>query len=145
MTNPYRMKIVMLGESGVGKTCILNRYTENDYYKTDSTLHAQYKIKNLPSPDGKYEMKQIIWDTAGQEIYRSLASFYYRDADGVILVYDISDKASFDELNYWIKEVRKNANNDVLLTIVGNKSDKINEEQVSAKTAKDFEIGRAHV
>ena len=122
MENKSNMKIVMLGESGVGKTCILNRYINNTFEAIGSTSYAKFQSKVLYSSDNQYELKQTIWDTAGQEIYRSLAPFYYKDADGVVLVYDITNETSFNELSYWLDEVKENGKSDVLITVAGNKS-----------------------
>ena len=133
-----KMKIAMVGESGVGKTCLINRFVNNVFDNTEPTKAASFKSRTLTSSDGKTDIRQMIWDTAGQEIYRSLASFYYKDADGVILVYDATNRKSFDELNYWIEEINKHASKNVLLTIAGNKSDLIDDEEVDVLTAKEF-------
>lgn len=139
MDDKYRMKIAMLGESGVGKTCLINRYISNMFEKTTSTSSATYNSYSLHSPDGRTEIRQMVWDTAGQECYRSLASFYYRDADAVVLVYDIANIKSFEALDFWLKEVRAEAREDVLITIAGNKCDIMDKgEVVDLKMAKDF-------
>ena len=128
----------MIGESGVGKTCIINRYISNIFDSTDPTKAASFKSYSIPSPDGSTDIRQMIWDTAGQEIYRSLASFYYKDADAVILVYDITNEKSFIELDYWIGEVNLHGSKDIIVTVAGNKSDKIDDEKVDVITAKTF-------
>ena len=139
MENQGNMKIVMLGESGAGKTCIISRFTDNTFIKSsEPTEHASFKKKTLTSIDGSSEIKQVVWDTAGQEIYRSLSPFYYRDADGVILVYDITDQKSFKELQFWIDEVQQNGKKDVFITVAGNKSDLVDKEVVSTVEAKEF-------
>ena len=132
------MKVAMLGESGVGKTCIINRYVSNTFKATESTKGASFKPRTLSSPDGKVEIRQMIWDTAGQEIYRSLASFYYRDADAVVLVYDITNQKSFEALSYWTGEIKQNGKQDVILAVVGNKSDRVEEEAVDVSLARQF-------
>ena len=128
----------MLGESGVGKTCILERYTSQTFQATKTTSHACFKIHRLTLPDKTTKVIQTIWDTAGQELYRSLSSFYYRDADCVVLVYDITVQKSFEELEYWVDQVKQNGRPDIILAIVGNKVDRINEEMVSPEKAKKF-------
>jgi len=136
------MKIAMLGESGVGKTCILDRYVSDSFNEfTDLTKGASFKAKSLKSPDEKIEIKQMLWDTAGQEIYRSLAPFYYKDADAVIVVYDITNEKSFDALAYWIGEVKQNGSPDCVLTIAGNKCDCVDAEKVDANKAREFAKG----
>ena len=132
------MKVALLGESGVGKTCILDRYVKNTFNDTTTTEHAKFKSKIFTAPDNITKIRQVIWDTAGQEVYRSLANFYYKDADGIILVYDITNEVSFNELTYWINEVRNNVGKDVLLTIAANKSDKIDEEKVTVDIGRNF-------
>ena len=100
----YIIKIVLLGESGVGKTCILERYIHNTFdSKANTTTTAIFTPKQYCTPDGKSQIQFHIWDTAGQEAYRSLTSFYYRDAHGIFLVYDITSKKSFEALNFWVK------------------------------------------
>ena len=138
MQKLHKMKIVMLGESGAGKTCIITRFIKNDFQSLDSTDHATFESQTLVSSDKKYELKQIIWDTAGQEIYRSLSPFYYRDADGVVFVYDITNKRSFEELVYWIGQVKQNGKENILMTIAANKSDLIERTEVEVETGKDF-------
>lgn len=138
MDKLYTMKIVMLGESGVGKTCILEKYISESFSNTKATDHACFKTHLITTPDKKHKIKQILWDTAGQEVYRSLASFYYRDADCVVLVYDITSERSFKELEYWIQQVKMKGKRNAILTIVGNKIDKANDEQVKESVAKAF-------
>jgi len=128
-----KMKIVLLGPSGVGKTCLINRYIKSTFEPTEVTKNSNFNNRILKLPNGEQSIKLTIWDTAGQELYRSLASFYYKDADGIIFVYDITDKNSFKELNNWIEDVEQNGSPDVLFTIVGNKSDLQEQEAVSYK------------
>ena len=139
MEPTYSMKIAMLGESGVGKTCILDRYVSDAFNEfTDLTKGASFKAKSLKSQDERIEIKQMLWDTAGQEIYRSLAPFYYKDADAVIVVYDITNEKSFEALAYWIGEVKQNGSPECSLTIAGNKCDCVDAEKVDANMARDF-------
>ena len=96
-----QIKVVLIGESGVGKTSIINRYTMDTF--TPKTINLKEYNQSI-----KFE----IWDTAGQEIYRSLAKVFYKNAAVCVLVYDITRKKSFEELkNYWLKEIKANANN----------------------------------
>ena len=131
------IKVAMLGESGVGKTCIIDRYASNTFNEySEPTKGASFKSKTIKAKDGTVEVKLHMWDTAGQEIYRSLAPFYYKDADAVIVVYDITSQKSFDALGFWISEWKQHSPQNCLLTIVGNKSDKIEEEKVSPASGK---------
>ena len=103
-------KVVLLGESGVGKTSIISKYTQN-VFKSQRlpTTGANFVTKRIILEDENKSINFEIWDTAGQEQYRSLAKVFYRNSDVCILVYDITRKASFDELkNHWVDEVKKN-------------------------------------
>ena len=107
--------VVLIGESGVGKTSIISRYTTNTFKSQLAiTSGANFVTKNIIMEDENKSIKYEIWDTAGQERYRALAKVFYKNAAICILVYDITRKSSFDELkNYWIKEIKENARSDV--------------------------------
>ena len=114
----------MLGESGVGKTCILERYLFNSFDENNiPTRTAGFHPKSIISHNGKNEIEFRIWDTAGQEVYRSLTSFYYKDANAAIIVYDVTKRKTFDEVQFWISEVKEKGQNDCLILLVGNKCD----------------------
>ena len=115
MSISENIKVVLLGEPGVGKTCIINRFSYDKYNeKTVSSISAQFITKNFKLEDLNKEIKFEIWDTAGQERYRALAKVFYKNAAVCVLVYDITRKTSFNELkNYWIKEIKENAQKDV--------------------------------
>ena len=104
-------KVVLIGESGVGKTSIISRYISNTFKsQLMSTPGAKFVTKNVIMEDEKQSIKFEIWDTAGQERYRSLAKVFYKNASVCVLVYDITRKSSFEELkNYWIKELKENS------------------------------------
>mmetsp|Transcript_21101 Transcript_21101/g.31061 ORF Transcript_21101/g.31061 Transcript_21101/m.31061 type:complete len:247 (-) Transcript_21101:1290-2030(-) len=129
--NTPNFKIVLLGEGRVGKTSILLRYVENTYADgRESTLQASYLEKQItlsPSDDTNIAnaAKLYIWDTAGQERFHALGPIYYRDADGAVLVYDITDLQSFDRVKMWTKELRRMVGEEdkISLIIVGNKID----------------------
>lgn len=110
------IKVVMLGESGVGKTSIISRYITNTYNKIEkSTLGASFlsKIMKFEQYDGK-ALRYEIWDTAGQERFRSITRIFYKDATAAILVYDITRKTSFIELqNYWYQQIKESASNKI--------------------------------
>ena len=104
-------KVVLIGESGVGKTSIINRYISNTFSNVlTATPGASFTSKTLFLKDFNQSIKYEIWDTAGQEKYRSLAKVFYKNAAVCILVYDITRKKSFEELkNYWVNEIKANA------------------------------------
>eukprot|EP01106_Pelomyxa_sp_JSP_P007963 TRINITY_DN228_c0_g1_i5.p1 TRINITY_DN228_c0_g1~~TRINITY_DN228_c0_g1_i5.p1 ORF type:complete len:230 (+),score=48.26 TRINITY_DN228_c0_g1_i5:105-692(+) len=115
-------KVVLLGEGCVGKTSILVRYVKNEFSAEHvQTLQAAFYTKRV-TVEGKL-VKLTIWDTAGQEKFHALGPIYYRDAHGALLVYDITDRNSFERVQLWVKELRKMLGTDLVLVIVGNKSD----------------------
>ena len=135
--NPIPCKIILVGESGVGKTsmisCYLNRYQE----KTELTLGAYYSNK-LIVVDG-YKINLEIWDTAGQEQYRSINNIFYKDAYICLMVYDITNKSTFNSIkNYWYESVKENGKDEMIFGIAGNKNDLYEEEEVSEKEVEEF-------
>ena len=134
-------KVVLLGESSVGKTCIITRFID-DLFQQDiiTTTGASYATKSIAYKD--YHNKIIkfeIWDTAGQEKYRSLTQIFYKDAAIAILVYDITNEKSFEEMeNYWYKQIKEFAPPGIIIGIAGNKFDLFNEEKIPEEKAKDF-------
>ena len=108
-------KVVLIGESGVGKTSIITRYTRNQFKsQLMATSGANLVTKNVIMEDENQSIKFEIWDTAGQEKFRALAKVFYKNAAVCILVYDITRKSSFDALkNFWFKEIKENAKKDV--------------------------------
>jgi Ras-related protein Rab-21 len=140
-----RFKVVILGEGRVGKTSILLRYTKGEYNDRQvSTLQASYLDKRLTL--GGTTAHLSIWDTAGQERFHALSPIYYRDADGALLVYDITDAESFSRVKKWVKELRKIVGSDINITIAGNKCDmeKNRSVQESEATAYAESVGAAH-
>ncbi|KAK6292347.1 hypothetical protein J4Q44_G00369310 [Coregonus suidteri] len=118
----YSFKVVLLGEGCVGKTSLVLRYCENKFNdKHITTLQASFLTKKL-NITGK-RVNLAIWDTAGQERFHALGPIYYRDSNGAILVYDITDEDSFQKVKNWVKELRKMLGNEICLCIVGNKVD----------------------
>jgi len=121
-SNDETIKILMLGESGVGKSSILTRFVD-DKFSTNflTTLGVEYKHKTIMINDKKV-MTQV-WDTAGQEKFRTITPVYYRKVDGVVMVYDITDRNSFESINYWMKNLKDNADSNIKVILVGNKFD----------------------
>ena len=144
--NATSVKAVLLGESGVGKTCIIARFINNTFENNImSTTGASYagKTMTLDEFQGKC-IKFEIWDTAGQEKYRALTKIFYKDAKVAILVYDITRKDSFDEIkNYWYNQIKESAPKDIVIGVAANKCDLYDNEAVSEDEARKFadEIG----
>jgi len=110
----YACKVVLIGESGVGKTSIIERYDSNTFeYVKQPTPGAQYKAKNIFLEEFKTDIKLQIWDTAGIEKYRALTRIFYKKTNAIILVYDITKKSSFEKLKeYWIPDLKTNGDPD---------------------------------
>ena len=116
------LKLVLIGDSGVGKTNILSRYINNEFsLATQSTVGVEFGSKIIKK-NGKV-IKLQIWDTAGQERYKSITSAYYKGSRGAFVVYDITRKTTYDNIDKWIGELKTNGSEDVLIMLVGNKSD----------------------
>ena len=132
------IKIAILGNSGVGKTCIINRFSNNKYKEDhDSTLAANYQQKFIIK--GEKTLKLDLWDTAGQEKYYSLSKFFYKSAYIVIFVYDITVKESFEAIkNIWYSDVKKFGEKYQVLAVVGNKSDLYEKEEVDEEMARAY-------
>jgi small GTP-binding protein len=115
MSTTETVKVVLLGEAGVGKTCIISQFISGIFDPdTISSLSAQFITKTLDYKKYDKSLKFEIWDTAGQERYRALAKVFYKNAAVCVLVYDITRKSSFEELkNYWVKEIKENAPQDI--------------------------------
>jgi Ras-related protein Rab-11A len=118
----YLFKIVLIGDSGVGKSNILSRFTRNEFcLESKSTIGVEFATKTLQI-EGK-TVKAQIWDTAGQERYRAITSAYYRGAVGALLVYDITKRQTFENVQRWLRELRDHADSNIVIMMAGNKSD----------------------
>lgn len=133
----YLFKLLLIGNSGVGKSCLLLRFSD-DTYSNDyiSTIGVDFKIKTVEL-DGK-TVKLQIWDTAGQERFRTITSSYYRGSHGIIIVYDITDQESFNGVKMWLQEIDRYATSTVLKLLVGNKCDLTDKRVVEFDVAKEF-------
>jgi len=139
-------KVVLLGEGRVGKTCLCLRYVKNSFSDgQESTIQATYLDKRLNL--GKKSVKLMIWDTAGQERFHALGPIYYRDANGALLVYDITDRDSFTKVRHWVKELRNIVGKKIVLLIAGNKADMEKQRQVNDEEAKEYaaSVGAIHM
>ncbi|CAC5379630.1 RAB21 [Mytilus coruscus] len=138
-------KVVLLGEGCVGKTSLVLRYVENKFNdKHLTTLQASFLNKKLNI--GGKRVNLAIWDTAGQERFHALGPIYYRDSNGAILVYDITDEDSFQKVKNWVKELRKMLGNDISLCIAGNKIDLEKDRHVAVSDAESYakSVGAKH-
>ncbi|KZT24071.1 GTPase [Neolentinus lepideus HHB14362 ss-1] len=133
----YLFKVVLIGDSGVGKSNLLSRFTRNEFnLETKSTIGVEFATRSI-NVDGKV-VKAQIWDTAGQERYRAITAAYYRGAVGALLVYDISKHATYVDVTRWLKELRDHADNNIVIMLVGNKSDLKHLRAVPTEEAKTF-------
>ena len=139
MAYDHLLKVLLIGDAGVGKSSLLLRYTEDKFDEAlGSTIGVDFKVKTVEA-DGK-RVKLTLWDTAGQERFRTLTSSYYRGAQGVVLVYDVTRRATFDDLQRWLEEVDAYApggGEEVVKLLVGNKID-LEDRQVTEQEATDF-------
>ena len=134
------VKLVLIGESGVGKSSIIKQYSAHVFDPDiDASISNKVVVKTLELKDINKIIKLNIWDTAGQEKYRSIAKIFYKDAKIIVLVYSITNKESFETLkNYWYQEVKSTAYPDVILAVVGNKCDLYNQSQIPDEEAKSW-------
>jgi Ras-related protein Rab-1A len=133
----FLFKLIIIGDSGIGKSCLLNRFADNVY--TDSyisTIGVDFKIRTIEV--GGRVCKLQIWDTAGQERFRTITSSYYRGAHGIVLVYDITNRESFINLEMWLTEVQRYATEQAKLILVGTKSDLTEKRKVAFTDAQEF-------
>jgi len=133
----YLFKVVLIGDSGVGKSNLLSRFTRNEFnLESKSTIGVEFATRSI-NVDSK-TVKAQIWDTAGQERYRAITSAYYRGAVGALLVYDIAKHATYVNVTRWLKELRDHADSNIVIMLVGNKSDLKHLRAVPTDEAKAF-------
>ena len=133
-------KLVFIGDPGVGKTCIISRFLKGTFDAEQiTTVGASYASKTIKISETNESLTLDIWDTAGQEKYRSLTRIFFQGAKLAILVYDITRKESFENLkNVWLKELKDHADKNVVLGVAGNKSDLYEKEEVPEQEAREF-------
>ena len=139
-----KYKILILGDTQVGKSCFLTRYADNSFQDEYlSTIGMDYKIKNYQAEDGS-TIKLYIWDTAGQDRFRSITRNYYKGADGIILIYDITKQETFENVRNWINNIKDEAPDRVVLILVGNKVDdernRVVPKSEGEEIAKEFNL-----
>ena len=134
------VKIVLIGECGVGKTSIISSYIKNEFYnEVPSSLTASFATKETNLTLNENIIQFDIWDTAGQELFRAVNKIFYVDANIVILVYDVTNKNSFYELkNYWYNEILKNGEKNVIFGIAGNKNDLYHNEDIKEEEVRKW-------
>eukprot|EP01107_Rhizomastix_libera_P012891 TRINITY_DN3375_c0_g1_i4.p1 TRINITY_DN3375_c0_g1~~TRINITY_DN3375_c0_g1_i4.p1 ORF type:complete len:215 (-),score=43.37 TRINITY_DN3375_c0_g1_i4:24-626(-) len=140
-----QFKVVLLGEGCVGKTSLVLRYVNNQFNEKHlSTVQASFLQKKLNIEGTRVVL--AIWDTAGQEKFHALGPIYYRDSHGAVLVYDITDRSSFDRVQGWVKELRRAVGEDISLFIAGNKADLDRQRVVSLDEAAKYaeSVGAKH-
>jgi len=133
----YLFKVVLIGDSGVGKSNLLSRFTRNEFnLESKSTIGVEFATRSI-SVDGR-TIKAQIWDTAGQERYRAITAAYYRGAVGALLVYDIAKHLTYENVERWLKELRDHADANIVIMLVGNKSDLRHLRAVPTEEAKAY-------
>ncbi|KAL6338748.1 hypothetical protein AAG906_023897 [Vitis piasezkii] len=133
----YVFKVVLIGDSAVGKSQILARFARNEFsLDSKATIGVEFQTRTLVIQHKS--VKAQIWDTAGQERYRAVTSAYYRGAVGAMLVYDITKRQSFDHIPRWLEELRGHADKNIVIILIGNKTDLEEQRAVPTEDAKEF-------
>lgn len=135
----YLYKIIVIGDSGVGKSNLVSRYTCNEFtLNSKSTLGVDFATKMISINSSNIKVQ--IWDTAGQERYRAVTSAYYRGSAGCVLVYDITNQKSYKNIEKWLFEIREHAPSNISIVLVGNKNDLSNDREILTSEAMKFAI-----
>ena len=137
-------KILLLGDSEVGKSCFLMRYSENVFIENYiTTIGLDYKLKTVKLDTGK-TIKVQLWDTAGQDKYRTIAKNYYKGSHGILLLYDITKQSSFDNIREWVRDIQEEVNEKAILFLIGNKIDMEDQRKIpkekGVELAEEFKI-----
>ena len=145
--NNLLSKIVVIGDANVGKTNIIRRIMGEDFREMEATIGVEFmylNIKNIDKDDPKKSLSIQIWDTSGAERYKAITTSHIRGADGAYIVYDISNESSFMNLDYWYKCIIDAADSDIIIYLIGNKSDLIYEEGRAVKKMDAIDFVRSH-
>ena len=133
----FVFKILLIGNSAVGKSSLLMRFADDIFHETFlPTIGVDFKIRTIEHEGSKIKLQ--MWDTAGQEKFKTITAAYYKGAQGIVLVFDLCDKKSFADIKTWLSEVDRLSTNESVKILVGNKSDLINDRQVSKEEAERF-------
>lgn len=133
----YLLKLLLIGDSGVGKSCLLLRFADDSYSESYiSTIGVDFKIRTMTVDDRTVKLQ--IWDTAGQERFRTITSSYYRGAHGIMVVYDCTDRASFTNLTAWMEEISRYGSPGVCKLLIGNKADLGERKEVTESEGKEL-------
>lgn len=131
-------KVLLLGDSTVGKTCFLMKYTDKTFQDIHmSTIGLDYRLKAMKLKSGK-KIKLQIWDTAGQDRFRAITKNYYKGSHGIILIYDVTSIQTYENIKTWVSQIREEASSNVVIYIVGNKIDMEEERKVSKEEGKNL-------
>ena len=131
-------KILLLGDSSVGKTCFLMRYSDNTFQEIHmSTIGLDYKLKNVQLDDGKI-VKIQIWDTAGQDRFRSITKNYYKGAHGIILIYDVTSRKTYENIKNWVSQIKEEVSEKLTIILVGNKIDDEKNRKVTTEEGENM-------
>lgn len=133
----YLFKLVLIGDSGVGKSCLLLRFADDAFQESYiSTIGVDFRFRTVKVGDKNVKLQ--IWDTAGQERFRTITSAYYRGADGIIMVYDVTKQESFDHVQDWLNEVNRYSSEDTIKLLIGNQADRVQEKVISKEQGEEF-------
>lgn len=141
--NQYQFKVMLLGDSGVGKTCLLVRFKDGTFLAGSFIATVGIDFRNKLVTLGDKKIKLQIFDTAGQERFRSVTHSYYRDANALLLLYDVTSYSSFENISAWLSEIKEFAHDDVIIMLIGNKIDKsqrVVSREAGERLARDFEV-----
>ena len=137
MSDDYEhlVKILMVGESGVGKTCLIKRFTKNEFSLTHlSTIAIDFKMKVLTVESTRLKLQ--IWDTAGQERFNTLTAGFFKGSDGIVVTYAVTERKSYENVNKWMNQIQSLAPKEVIIVLVGNKTDMEDEREVTMEEGK---------
>ena len=138
MSKETLYKILILGDSSVGKTCFLTRYADNTFQELHmSTIGIDYKLKNIQMENGR-TVKLQIWDTAGQDRFRSITKNYYKGANGIIVIYSVTDKKTFNNVKNWVNQIKSEVDERVTIILVANKIDDEENREVSKEEGEEI-------